>query len=118
MAATGSSSGAGRRVLDSAGRDSLAGSAQPLRRLELGLSPVQAVDAGGALDAMLEALNATGEGRANVQMIDSTIIRAHQHAAGALKKGMRTKVLAALAVASRPRYISAATLEASLSRLV
>lgn len=34
---------------------------------------------------MLEALNATGEGRASVQMIDSTIIRAHQHAAGALK---------------------------------
>ena len=71
----------------------------------------------GVWDVMLEALNETGEGQASVQMIDSTIIRAHQHAAGALKKGIRTKVLAARAVASRPRSISAATLLASLSRL-
>jgi hypothetical protein len=68
---------------------------------------------------MLEALNATGEGRASVQMIDSTIIRAHQHAAGALKAiGSGLRVLAARAVASRPRSISAATLRASLSRFV
>jgi len=65
---------------------------------------------------MLEALNETGTGHDSFQMIDSTIIRAHQHAAGALKKGIRTKVLAALAVASRPRSISAAMLEASLSQ--
>jgi hypothetical protein len=37
-------------------------------------------------------------------MIDSTIIRAHQHSAGA-KKGVQTKVLAALAAASRPKSI-------------
>jgi len=67
-------------------------------------------------DVMLEALNETGGGRDSVQMIDSTIIRAHQHAADALKKGIRTRVLAALKVASRPRSISAATLWASLSR--
>jgi transposase len=72
----------------------------------------------GLWDVMLEALNATGEGRASVQMIDSTIVRAHQHAADTLKKGMRTRVLAARAVASRPKSISAATLEASLSRFV
>lgn len=70
----------------------------------------------GVWDVILEALNETGEGHAGVQMIDSTIIRAHQHAAGALKKGIRTRVLAARAVASRPRSISAATLWASLSR--
>ena len=70
----------------------------------------------GLWDVMLEALNETGEGHVSVQMIDSTIIRAHQHAAGALKKGIRTRVLAARAVASRPRSISAATLLASLSR--
>lgn len=49
-------------------------------------------------------------------IVDSTIIRAHQHTAGALKRGMRTRVLAALVVASRPRSISAATLSVSLSR--
>ena len=70
----------------------------------------------GLWDVILEALNETGQGQDSVQMIDSTIVRAHQHAAGALKKGIRTKVLAALEVASRPRSISAATLWASLSR--
>ncbi|MEN5363247.1 IS5 family transposase [Brevundimonas intermedia] len=40
----------------------------------------------GVWDLMLEALNETGAGHNSVQMIDSTIIRAHQHAAGA-KKG-------------------------------
>ena len=70
----------------------------------------------GTWEVMLEALNEAGAGHGSVQMIDSTIIRAHQHAAGALKNGMRTRVLAALAVASRPRSISAATLWASLSR--
>ena len=70
----------------------------------------------GVWDVILEALNETGQGQDSVQMIDSTIIRAHQHAAGALKKGIRTRVLGALEVASRPRSISAATLWASLSR--
>jgi len=70
----------------------------------------------GIWDVMLEAVNETGTRHDNVQMIDSTIIRTHQHAAGALKKGIRTRVLAALAVASQPRSISAATLKASLSR--
>jgi transposase len=59
----------------------------------------------GVWDVLLESLNESGEGQDSVQMIDSTIIRAHQHAAGAKKKQIRTKVLAARAVASRPRSI-------------
>jgi len=45
----------------------------------------------GVWDAMLEALNEAGheDGAAkdSLQMIDSTIVRAHQHAAGAKKAG-------------------------------
>ena len=70
----------------------------------------------GIWDVMLEALNETGEGHISVQMVDSTIIRAHQDAGGALKNEIRTRVLAARAVASRPRSFFAATLLASLSR--
>jgi len=58
----------------------------------------------GVWDVLLQALNDTGAGQDSVQMIDSTVIRAHQHAAGA-KGGLRAKVLAARAVASRPRSI-------------
>jgi transposase len=56
----------------------------------------------GLWDLLLEALNDTGEGQPSVQMIDSTTIRAHQHAAGA-KGGLRAKVLAAREVAFRRR---------------
>ena len=56
----------------------------------------------GLWDVILEAVNETGQGQNSLQMIDSTIVRAHQHSAGA-KKGVRTKVLAARAAASRPR---------------
>ena len=35
----------------------------------------------GLWDAMLEALNATGAAQSSVQKIDSTIVRARQHAA-------------------------------------
>jgi transposase len=61
----------------------------------------------GVWDVLLAALNESGAGQDSVQMIDSTIVRAHQHAAGAQKKrqALRTKVLAARAVASRPRFI-------------
>jgi transposase len=53
---------------------------------------------------MLEALNEAGDAKARLQMIDSTIVRAHQHAAGG-KGGLRAKILAAREVASRPRSI-------------
>ena len=69
----------------------------------------------GLWETILEALN---EGAAELdpppdrlQMIDSTVVRAHQHAAGAPKKGvggLRDRVLGALAVAKRPRSTSAA----------
>ncbi len=61
----------------------------------------------GVWDVMLAALNESGAGQDSVQMIDSTIVRAHQHAAGAQKKrqALKAKVLGALAVASRPRSI-------------
>jgi transposase len=58
----------------------------------------------GVWDAMLEALNATGAAQSSVQMIDSTIVRAHQHAAGA-KRGLEARILGALAVGRRPRSI-------------
>jgi transposase len=56
----------------------------------------------GLWDLLLEALNETGEGQPSVQMIDSTTIRAHQHAAGA-KGGLKAKVWAAREVAFRRR---------------
>ena len=56
----------------------------------------------GLWDTMLEALNATGAAQSSVQMIDSTIVRAHQHAAGA-KGGLKLKISGAREVASRPR---------------
>jgi transposase len=56
----------------------------------------------GIWEVLLQALADAG-GRADaVQMIDSTIVRAHHCAAGA-KGGLRTRVLAARGVASRPR---------------
>jgi transposase len=44
-------------------------------------------DAGG-LKGILEALVASGAGDGTIQMIDSTVIRAHQHSAGAKKGGV------------------------------
>ena len=58
----------------------------------------------GLWEFMLETLNASGAKPAQVQMIDSTIIRAHHQAAGA-KGGLKKKVLAVQKVASRPRFI-------------
>lgn len=56
----------------------------------------------GLWDSILEALNETEGVKEQVQMVDSTIIRAHQQAAGA-KGGLKNKVLAVQKVASRPR---------------
>ena len=47
-----------------------------------------------------------------LQMVDSTVIRAHHHAAGA-KGGLRKRLLAVHEVGSRPRSISASTALAS-----
>jgi len=56
----------------------------------------------GIWDLMLSALTESGVSDNTMQMIDSTIIRAHHHAGGG-KRGFRETVSAVRAVASRPR---------------
>ncbi len=63
---------------------------------------------GGVWELMLEALNEAAAAPDSVQMIDSTIMRAHHQAAGA-KGGLRNRVLGAQRVASRPRSTSEPT---------
>ncbi len=60
----------------------------------------------GVWELMLAALNECGAGLTSVQLIDSTIIRAHHQAAGA-KGGLKTRVFGAQRVASRQKFISA-----------
>lgn len=55
----------------------------------------------GLWDLMLQPL-ADGGGGGALQMIDSTIVRAHHCAAGA-RGGLRTRLLAVLAAVSRPK---------------
>jgi len=62
----------------------------------------------GLWQTILEVLNDSETVPDSVQMIDSTIVRAHHQAAGA-KGGLRSKVLAAQRVASRPRSTSSQT---------
>ena len=62
----------------------------------------------GLWDVLLEVLNDIKDIGETVQMIDSTIIRAHHCAAGA-KGGLRDRVSGAREVASRQRFISAQT---------
>ena len=67
----------------------------------------------GLWELMLEVLNQSDIAPDSVQMIDSTIIRAHHQAAGA-KGGLKNKVLAAQKVALRPRSTSSPTQPACL----
>lgn len=60
----------------------------------------------GLWEGILAALNESGLVPAALQMIDSTVVRAHHQAAGA-KGGLRDSVLAVREVASRPRSTSA-----------
>jgi len=62
----------------------------------------------GLWEGILEALNTSGLVGDALQMIDSTVVRAHHQAAGA-KGGLHDKVLAVQGVASRPRSTSAST---------
>ena len=62
----------------------------------------------GLWEEILEALNESGLVPDALQMIDSTVVRAHHQAAGA-KGGLRDKVSAVQGVASRPRSTSAST---------
>ena len=68
----------------------------------------------GLWEMILEALNESGVMPDQVQMIDSTVIRAHHLATGA-KGGLKNKVLAAQKVALRPRSTSLPTLTDCLS---
>lgn len=65
----------------------------------------------GLWEDILEALNESGLVPDALQMIDNTVVRAHHQAAGA-KGGLRDRVLAVRAVASRPRSTSASTVSA------
>jgi len=60
----------------------------------------------GLWEEIMDALNHSGAVPDALQMIDSTVIRAHHQAAGA-KGGLRDKVLAVLEVGLRPRSTSA-----------
>lgn len=62
----------------------------------------------GLWELILEALNESRTVPDSVQMIDSTIVRAHHCAAGA-KGGLKNRVSAVREVASRPRSTSART---------
>jgi transposase len=65
----------------------------------------------GLWEQILDALNESRAVPDALQMIDSTVVRAHHQAAGA-KGGLHAKVSAARAVASRPRSTSASTAQA------
>jgi hypothetical protein len=54
---------------------------------------------------LLQALADGGDDADALQMIDSTIVRAH-HCATGVKRGRSVRVLSARAVASRPRSTS------------
>jgi len=66
----------------------------------------------GVWDLILSALAESDIGESALQMIDSTIIRAHHCAAGG-KGGFRETVLAVRAAVSRPRSIHGQTHRAS-----
>lgn len=65
----------------------------------------------GLWESILEVLNDSEAVPDTVQMIDSTIVRAHHCAAGA-KGGLKARILAVQKVASRPRSTSAPTASA------
>ncbi len=65
----------------------------------------------GLWEQIMEALNESGAVPDALQMIDSTVIRAHHQAAGA-KGGLRARVSAVRGVALRPRSTSASTVPA------
>lgn len=62
----------------------------------------------GLWEDIMEALNRSGAVPDALQMIDSTVVRAHHQAAGS-KGGLRDRVSAVLVAVSRPRSISSST---------
>lgn len=66
----------------------------------------------GLWEDVLDALNHAGIAPDKLQMVDSTVIRAHHHAAGA-KGGLRRRLLAVREVGSRSRSTSSSKVLAS-----
>lgn len=64
----------------------------------------------GLWEQIMDVLNESGAVPPALQMIDSTVVRAHHQAAGA-KGGLRDRVLAVHAVVSRPRSTSSSMLQ-------
>jgi transposase len=62
----------------------------------------------GLFEAVFAALAGSGAAEERLQMLDATVVRAHQHAAGA-KGGRTDRRWAAAAAASRPSCTCAAT---------
>jgi len=62
----------------------------------------------GLWELLLETLASSGAAPKTIQMIDSTVIRAHHQAAGA-KGGLKKKLLAARAAALRAKFTPAPT---------
>jgi len=62
----------------------------------------------GLWEGIMDSLNESEAVPSALQMIDSTVIRAHHQAAGA-KGGLCNRVLTAQEVALRPRYTSSST---------
>jgi transposase len=62
----------------------------------------------GVLEAVFEAFAHSGVAEERLQMLDGTVVRAHQHAAGA-KGGTKAKPWAARGAASPPRSTCAVT---------
>jgi transposase len=68
----------------------------------------------GVFEALFAALAHSGLGEERLQMLDGTVVRAHQHAAGA-KGGRPARRSGAPAAASRPRSTCAAAAAACRS---
>ena len=83
----------------------MAGCARTLWGVADRVRVVSTLAAGWDLGAILTGLQADADARGLITWdvsVDSTITRAHQHAAGASKKGQRSKTARAASRSSRP----------------
>ena len=96
----------GGYFLDCADGLAMARPSRTVRQVVVRLSSVRTL--AGLWEQILDALNESRIVPDALQMIDSTVVRAHHQAAGA-KGGLRGKVSAARAVASRPRSTCGST---------
>src|SRR6202047_1336945 len=102
-----------RHSLGSAHRRALARYARTIWQRELGLRALFAREQARGWDAAFEMLASLGPPADEEHAIDSTIVRAHQHAAG-VKGGIKNKKpSAARPGGSRPKSTSARTPRAS-----